>query len=474
MAKICAVVLNSVSRDARVLKEAESLVAEGHEVSIVGIADKNFPAPREFTPAGVQIYRVKLASVRAAMTFLPKACVAVVAFFVLLLFAVFPPSVSQIYLGLATAVLAFGLFSVRRSFTLMTHAGSIDDVAIGLGPKPSLFRRIPARIDEMLWFWMRLWPLASVALRLSPDVIHCHDIHTLPLGVFVKKRTKCRLVYDAHEIYEEIAQGDAADSRRCRRVHRFCQRFVDGFITINESIAAWYANTYPKLPPATIIMNATRRSELSAPYDGRLHGAADLPADAKILLYQGGYSTHRGLETLVQSARHLPASWFMVMMGWGKNEAELRAIATEVNAVTMQTHGHAAVRFIPPAPQAELALWTSGATIGVIPYENTGLNHWFCTPNKLWEYPNASVPLLVSPFPEMRRQVEQHGHGWLLPEELSPDTIATAVAALTDDDIATARQNTSRFMSANHWGIYEERLFQLYNEVCGPTRSRGG
>ena len=66
MAKICAVVLNSVSRDARVLKEAETLMGAGHDVSLIGVADNNFPLLHEATPNGLNIYRIKYAQVRKA------------------------------------------------------------------------------------------------------------------------------------------------------------------------------------------------------------------------------------------------------------------------------------------------------------------------------------------------------------------------------------------------------------------------
>ena len=43
------------------------------------------------------------------------------------------------------------------------------------------------------------------------------------------------------------------------------------------------------------------------------------------------------------------------MMGWGSSEDELRAIGGKVNVFTEELHGYGAVRFIPPAPQLELA-----------------------------------------------------------------------------------------------------------------------
>src|SRR5690606_10664221 len=160
-----------------------------------------------------------------------------------------------------------------------------------------------------------------------------------------------------------------------------------------DSIAAWYAEKYPKLAPAVVVMNATEKAP-PFDYDGRLHRAAGLPDGARILLYQGGYASKRGLDYLVRSAEHLPADWTLVMMGWGTLEAHRRGVAAEIEVRTLGQRSPP-VRFVPPAPQTELPLWTAGGTIGVIPYENVGLNHWFCTPNKLWEYPNAGVPVLV-------------------------------------------------------------------------------
>ena len=61
-------------------------------------------------------------------------------------------------------------------------------------------------------------------------------------------------------------------------------------------------------------------------------------------MYQGGFSTHRGLERLVLSAKYLPVNWFLVMMGWGSSEDELRAIGGKVNVFTEELHGYGAVR----------------------------------------------------------------------------------------------------------------------------------
>src|SRR5262249_12457061 len=160
-------------------------------------------------------------------------------------------------------------------------------------------------------------------------------------------------------LYEEQSMATPWQKRIYRRRQRFYSDKVDAFITINDSIAAHLKKRYPKLPQPVIVKNATRMPKGVVHYDGRLHRAAKLDREIKILLYQGGFAQFRGLEALVRSAALLPSDWALVMMGWGRHEGALRAIARTVDPKSK------AIRFLPGAPHAELAEWTAGGALGV-------------------------------------------------------------------------------------------------------------
>jgi glycosyltransferase involved in cell wall biosynthesis len=232
-------------------------------------------------------------------------------------------------------------------------------------------------------------------------------------------------------------------------------------VTVNESIAETMRQRYPRLPEAVIVRNATRFDGEVVADDGRLHRAAHLDPSTRILLYQGGFARHRGLDSLVRSATLLPEGWVLVMMGWGTFEPTLRGIAQAVDPDEKR------VRFLPGAPQAELAQWTAGASLGVIPYENVCLNHWFCTPNKIWEYPVAGVPILASPFPELRKAIEGNGTGVLLDDPVTPENIARTVASVTPERLEAMRTNCQRFLERDNWSMYERRLIELYRRLLG-------
>lgn len=109
--------------------------------------------------------------------------------------------------------------------------------------------------------------------------------------------------------------------------------------------------------------------------------------------------------------------------------------------------------------------------MGVIPYEPKGLNHEFCTPNKLWEYPLAGVPILATNFPEIAKVVEGHNIGWLLPKDFSGEVIAEVISSINDSDIIRNRQNCRNFVKQDNWSIHEKRLVDLYDEIAFSLKS---
>lgn len=397
---------NSVLRDSRVLKEAKTLDAAGYQVEIHGISGTG-RRERHLIP-GTQIVvhlSPNLPSVRWARIILSKAR-------------------------------RFLVKQIKRSRRLSGFAQTKNYESISSALVKSVKRNEP------------------------PDIIHIHD-HVPLLGARVLKGDfGVPVVWDAHEIYEQLASLDSSLGEYHARIIAENQDLVDGFVTISESFGDFYKEHYAKLPEPTIVMNATM-AEPPPLYDGRLHEAAGLPRDQKILLFQGGLGLKRGLRQLVEAAPLLKPNWSVVLMGWGNLEPELRELA---KANTRQGSAPAIV-FLPGVPQDELLKWSAGATLGVIPYEDAGLNHLYCTPNKLWEYPAALVPILATDLVEMGAIIRKAGIGFLLPRDFDKHDIANAVNGLKDDAWEKARENCKEFIRTNSWEAYAPRLRELYESL---------
>ena len=392
--RIAAVVHNGVKHDARVLKGAASLKAEGHDVRLFGLTPDE---SEDFTlPNGVPVHLEH-----------------------------------RDLTGVKDRIRSEGLERGRES-SIWTSFRTQGDLIF-----------------------------ESVKATFEPEVIHIHDHLALTAAAQYKEAFGCPLIWDAHEIYEDLASIEEVRAVVNSRIIRENVRYVDGFITLNQSIADFYRDKYPALPEAVLVPNAVERVAQTS-YDGRLHEKAGLKAEQKILLFQGGYSPHRGIASLLEASSQLREDWSLVFMGWGKLENDIREY---VDAQSDRPEGRKRVAMVPSAPHDELLTWTAGATLGTIPYENTGLNHLYCSPNKLWEYPAAGVPILASDMPEMKKKIETYGIGLTVDRALDPAEIATAVNRLTDDELDQMRQNCGEYAVAENWQNYETRVTGLHHRL---------
>jgi len=470
-ARVCMIVYNSVSHDARVLKQAGSLHRAGYDVNIIALADNRDSRAESIVAGGVKVTRLN-AVVPQRVRAVARMARTWTNFFKKLV----RRRIMLLMLVGATAALLYRgpdfwitLYHQHTGDVLLAWNLLLTYVVARLAVKRPLTPRLMMPCMVPRWFLLKLYRVRRFRIwqkavlrelrKVRPSVVHCHDWHTLEAGARYKQQSGCALIYDSHELPEHQGGVTASQAKRVRRRQRNFSPWVDGFITVNDRIGDYFKDHYPKLPPATIVMNATAPRSAPPTYDGRLHDAAVLPPSKKILLFQGGFATGRGLPTLLEAAALLPDDWALVMMGGGAFEAKLRRIAARLAG------GSEKIRFILPAPQEELAYWTAGASIGAIPYENTCLNHWFCSPNKLWEYPNAGVPILASRFPVMEEIITSYDIGWLVDAPVKPHTIADMIAGISEEELARKKRNCQRYVCENNWSTYEKRLLELYHKM---------
>jgi glycosyltransferase involved in cell wall biosynthesis len=167
------------------------------------------------------------------------------------------------------------------------------------------------------------------------------------------------------------------------------------------------------------------------------------------------FMPHRGLENLVRAARSF-ARAHLVFMGWGPLRPQLEAQAA-ADGVADRVH------FTDGVPLRDLLSFTAGADVGAIPYRNVGLNNYYTSPNKLFEYCAAGVPVVASRFPELVKVVEGFGAGRTFDPE-SPDDIAAAVNGLLEapDDLARARKGAARVAQRFNWENEARTLLDVY------------
>ena len=86
------------------------------------------------------------------------------------------------------------------------------------------------------------------------DIVHCHDLDTLKPGVNLKKKTGCKLIFDAHEIFGYmIEKNHPLASKAAFYLEKSLIKHVDHIITVDDPFKEYYEKLSGK--PVTRVMN---------------------------------------------------------------------------------------------------------------------------------------------------------------------------------------------------------------------------
>lgn len=279
----------------------------------------------------------------------------------------------------------------------------------------------------------------TAASGFNPDMIQVHDLPALAAGVELAKKWMIPLVYDAHELYPEQRSFSFIQRRVCARAEKEFIKSCTTVFAVNDSIAHEMATRYSISRPITLInaMDPPTEYHPNTSYN-ILREKLKLDASRKILLFQGGFSPHRNLEQLIKAMALVKNSDVdLVMMGFGDFETVLKEKANRLGLLNKRIY------FLPAVPQSELLQHSASADVGIIPYPHVDLNSYYCTPNKLFEFIQAGLPILANDSPELRRFVHDTGFGLVKPMR-SSHQIAAAI-----DEI---------FMGARLYESYKKHL----------------
>jgi glycosyltransferase involved in cell wall biosynthesis/SAM-dependent methyltransferase len=302
----------------------------------------------------------------------------------------------------------------------------------------------------------------DVALRHPARVYVANDLPVLPAAAVAAAQIGAVLVYDAHELFPEIVYHSAEQQALFREAEADLIKDAALVTTINESIAEEMARRYEIALPA-VILNAPAAMPASggSARNGTLRRERRIPAEMRILLYQGGLGPYRNLEDLVAAMAVVRSEDIvLVMMGPDTGLRDvLEAIARDTRTLGQR------VLFRDPVPQQELLVYTAAADVGIVPYPAVDLNTRYCTPNKLFEYIAAGVPILANDLPELRKFVLDNGFGQVYPFEGSA-AIATAIDAMFLCDLQPYRDRLAARREEFTWEAQGKKLVALYGPLA--------
>ena len=253
------------------------------------------------------------------------------------------------------------------------------------------------RKGSMFYFEYNL-RLFFYLLKSNIDVFVSNDLDTLPANYLASRIKQKQLIYDSHEYFTEVPEliGRPVVKSIWTWLEKRLVPKVDAAYTVCDSIAEVYSDLYKV--DFKVVRNLPVCSQLEKPEHQKK--AEDEP---KIILYQGALNLGRGVGTAIRAMQYLEGVELW-LAGDGDLTSQLKELVVEMKLESK-------VKFLGRLPLHQLHEVTRRADLGISLEEDLGLNYRFALPNKLFDYIQAGVPVLVSNLPEMRRIVERYQVG---------------------------------------------------------------
>ncbi len=230
------------------------------------------------------------------------------------------------------------------------------------------------------------------------DIYISNDLDTLLANFLASRIRKIPLLYDSHEYFTEVPEliGREKTRKIWLKIERGILPRLKYSITVNHSIAQIYEKKYSISMGVIRNLPELNNSEIATGNIPGSHGK-------KIIIYQGVLNIGRGLDHLIESMQFVPNALCLIV-GDGPEYSRLsdlvRTFKVEEKVVLMGKMTPLKLKGI-----------TILADLGVSIEENMGLNYYYSLPNKIFDYIHAGVPVLVSPFPEMKNLLDHYEVG---------------------------------------------------------------
>ncbi len=309
----------------------------------------------------------------------------------------------------------------------------------------------------------RFWRSALSRLHsTNPDIVHCHDLDTLPAGWWYKRKKKIKLIYDAHEDYPALMSLYLPDTfvHGLARLESHLLRDVDHTITASTVFADKLR--LQGLKNVTTIGNFQSLEPFDQVSDQKIAQARTdlgIPADALTLVYIGGFSRNRALTPLLQAAHKMPDIYFLI---WGDGHQR--------DTVVAYSQKNPNIKYFGWLPTDKISLYAQVADVIYYCLVKDYPGAIYNAPNTLAIAMAAGRPIIANNVGDLGRIVHQTGCGLLL-SVVNPAAIINALDQLQDPEIRNQLGKAGRTAAESqyNWQIVERRLLQLYQSLISAA-----
>lgn len=299
--------------------------------------------------------------------------------------------------------------------------------------------------------------------KIKPKVCHGHDPSGLFVAYFAKVILNCHIIYDSHELWGHTSHMNNYN-KILYKIGGYFEKLIinktDFVITVNNSIGDLLKKHTGK-ESIKIIRNIPENNSAKINLN-RNH--LKLPNSKFILIYIGSLAKGRGVDQLIKCMNHVRQDIGLAIVGGEPKYHD------EYNRLIEGYSLMGRVGILPAVSPNEVISICSVADVGIHPIENTCLNHFYCLPNKLFQYIQAGIPVLCSDFPEMRKIVNGYKVGEVFDVE-DINNISNTINIFFEDmeKLMEYKNNCIKASATLNWNIEKIKLLDIYSQLLSTS-----
>ena len=282
------------------------------------------------------------------------------------------------------------------------------------------------------------------------DILLSNDLDTLAGNFIASKIKRKPLVYDSHEYFTEVPE--LINRPKTKAIWEWIERRIIPKLkyayTVCDSIAEIYTNKYG------ICFETIR----NLPYFLKKpdNNSSVIGKKENIILYQGALNKSRGLEQAILAMKRIDKAK-LIIAGDGDLKKQLKTLVLNENLIDR-------VVFKGRLSFEELVPLTQSADLGISVEEDMGLNYRYALPNKLFDYIQARIPVLVTNLPEMASIVRKYEIGDIC-YSLEPDKLAATILLAMENNMQNKIRKDKIELAASEltWENEEKKIIKIFS-----------
>lgn len=303
------------------------------------------------------------------------------------------------------------------------------------------------------------------------EILHAHDVHHMGTAAraVLRRRAQGRpvkWVYDAHEyvaglpIYPPRTKRFVAayTDLEAEYIHR-----ADAVITVTSPLADHLREQYSLPETPTVVMNSPQLQAQVRLTGPDVRAACGIAGDVPLVVYSGGVTPARGIQTVVEALPALPGVHLAVVCVPHNKTRNVHLLMQQAEELGVGDRVH----MLDPVAPAQVSAFLATADVGIHPLVHFP-GHEFALPNKLFEYLHAGLPLVVSDCRALAQFVRETQVGSVFTAEDASSCAAALREVLARREALHQRiASDSDLLAPYGWERQAATLRSLYRRLLG-------